>query len=146
MRRRHDAGLADVEASGTLQKSNRRRSASCRYLPNFYYGALMLVFGLEIALDWLVFSRRRFTRGEYVLTLSVFALIMAAIAKFEVTGLEIGIAVGVLVCAVHFAVEYSKVQVKAAAAVSSTSACVRPTHQHNALALFHFHLCAAAPR
>jgi sulfate permease, SulP family len=112
-------------------------------LPNFYYGALMLVFGLEIALDWLVFSKAKFAASEYALTLSVFALIMIAASWFEVSGLEIGIAVGVLVCAVHFAVEYSKVQVRALREVASVSACVRPSQQRAVLELFRSHMCAA---
>lgn len=102
----------------------------------------MLVFGLEIGLDWLVFSFGKFTRGEYVLTLSVFAIIMAAVEQFEVTGLEIGIAAGVLVCAVHFTVEYGRVQVRTLTAASSASACVRPLQQRAVLALFQKHLCA----
>ena len=80
-------------------------------LPNFYYGALLLVFGLEITLDWLVFSYSRFTASEYALTLAVFTVIMVTTAQLKVTGLEVGIAVGIVVCALHFAVEYSKVQV-----------------------------------
>lgn len=106
----------------------------------------MLVFGLEIGLDWLVFSFAKFTRGEYALTLTVFAIIMAAVEKFEVTGLEIGIAVGVLVCAVHFTVEYGKVQVRTLTTAGSASACVRPLQQRAVLALFRKHLCAPPPR
>eukprot|EP00892_Ulva_mutabilis_P011320 jgi/Ulvmu1/8560/UM045_0002.1 len=113
-------------------------------LPNFYYGALLLVFGLEITLDWLVFSYSRFTATEYALTLAVFTVIMVTTAQLAVTGLEVGIAVGIVVCALHFAVEYSKVQVRALTAVASISSCVRPYQQRAVLELFRSHIQAMA--
>jgi sulfate permease, SulP family len=112
-----------------------------QYLPNFYYGALMLVFGLEIGLDWLVYSYSKFTRSEYVLTLTVFVIIMAAVERWEVSGLEIGIAIGVLICTVHFTVEYGKVQVRRLTISGSTSSCVRPRAQSDVLNIFKHHLC-----
>jgi sulfate permease, SulP family len=115
-----------------------------QYLPNFYYGALMLVFGLEIALEWLVLSFSKFTRGEYVLTLSVFVIIIFATSQFKVSGLEIGIAVGVLICALYFAVEYGKLQIKTLTAVISKSSCIRPLLQRATLEIFCNHLCAPA--
>lgn len=39
--------------------------SSPQYLPNFFFGALLLWFGIEISRDWLVLSFRKLTRtGE----------------------------------------------------------------------------------
>jgi sulfate permease, SulP family len=111
-------------------------------LPNFYYGAIMLVLGVEISLDWLVFSYTKFTATEYALTLTNFVLIMICTERYAVSGLEIGILIGVVVCALHFAVEYSSVQVKEVTAMASVSSCVRPVHQRAVLELFQTHMCA----
>lgn len=111
-------------------------------LPNFYYGAIMLVVGVEITLDWLVFSYSKFTATEYALTLTNFVLIMICTDRFEVSGLEIGIVIGVVVCALHFAVEYSAMQVKEVMAMASVSSCVRPVHQRAVLEMFRSHMCA----
>lgn len=111
-------------------------------LPNFYYGAIMLVLGVEIALDWLVFSYSKFTATEYALTLTNFVLIMICTDRYEVSGLEMGILIGIVVCALHFAVEYSTVQLKEVTAMASVSSCVRPMHQRAVLEMFHSHMCA----
>lgn len=115
------------------------------FLPNFYYGALMLVFGLEIAADWLVFSSSKFTRAEFILTWVNFVAIMIAVARLPVSGLEVGIGIGVLICAVHFALEYSSVQLKTFTLVSSRSNCVRPMTQRKVLELFQANSCAPRP-
>ena len=114
-------------------------------LPNFYYGAIMLVLGVEISLDWLVFSYSKFTATEYALTLTNFVLIMICTDRFEVSGLEIGILIGIVVCALHFAVDYSTVQMKEVTAMASVSSCVRPLHQRAVLEMFHSHMCDALP-
>ena len=64
-------------------------------------------------MDWLVFSFAKFVRVEFLLTWLNFCAIMVCSAYLPVSGLEIGIVSGVLVCAVHFALDYSKVQMKA---------------------------------
>ncbi|KIY98753.1 hypothetical protein MNEG_9207 [Monoraphidium neglectum] len=48
------------------------------YLPLFFYGSLLVVFGIEIAGDWLVRSRKKVTRPEYLLLLATFFAIMQA--------------------------------------------------------------------
>jgi SulP family sulfate permease len=111
------------------------------FLPNFYYGALMLVFGLEIAADWLVFSCSKFTRTEFILTWVNFVAIMIAVVYLPVSGLEVGIGIGILICAVHFALEYSSVQLKTFTLVSSRSNCVRPITQRKVLELFQANSC-----
>ena len=112
-------------------------------LPNFFYGAIMMVFGVEIVKEWLVCSSSKLMRSELMLTWVNFAAIMLTTSYMPVTGLEAGIAIGVLVCATHFAVDYSRVQMKPLATVSSKSHCVRPFLQRAALELFHGNMCVA---
>jgi hypothetical protein len=73
-----------------------------QYLPNFFFGALLVVFGIEIAGDWLVRSYAKVTRAEYVLLLATFVAIM----ELE---LEKGVAAGILMCTIYFAVTYARV-------------------------------------
>ena len=104
----------------------------------------MLVFGVEISLDWLVFSYSKFTATEYALTLINFVLIMICTDQFAVSGLEVGILIGIVVCALHFAVDYSTVQMKEVTAMASVSSCVRPVQQRAVLEMFHTHMCATS--
>ena len=113
------------------------------YLPNFYYGALMIVFGVEIVTDWLFFSFSKFMRAEFLLTWINFSAIMLCTAYLPVSGLEVGIVVGVLACAIHFAVDYSKVQMQALTLLSGRSNCVRPYLQRQTLELFMPNLCVS---
>jgi SulP family sulfate permease len=73
-----------------------------QYLPNFFFGALLVVFGIEIAGDWLLRSYAKVTRAEYVLLLATFVAIM----ELE---LEKGVAAGILMCTIYFAVTYARV-------------------------------------
>jgi MFS superfamily sulfate permease-like transporter len=84
-----------------------------QYLPNFFFGALLVVFGIEIAGDWLVRSYAKVTRAEYVLLLATFVAIM----ELE---LEKGVAAGILMCTIYFAVTYAR--------VSAHNAAVRACH------------------
>jgi SulP family sulfate permease len=74
-----------------------------QYLPNFFFGSLLVVFGIEIAGDWLVRSYTKVTPVEYGLLLATFLAIM----QFE---LEAGVAIGVLLCTLCFAFTYAKVR------------------------------------
>jgi hypothetical protein len=47
-----------------------------QYMPNFFYGSLLMVFGIEISLDWLLFSFQKVTHAEYSLLLLTFLAIM----------------------------------------------------------------------
>lgn len=76
--------------------------AVVQYLPNFFFGALLVVFGIEIAGDWLVRSYAKVTRAEYVLLLLTFIAIM----ELE---LEMGVAAGILMCTIYFAFTYARV-------------------------------------
>ena len=46
------------------------------YLPSFYFGSLLLLFGVEILSDWLLKSWKKVTRKEYGLLLATFAAVM----------------------------------------------------------------------
>ena len=46
------------------------------YLPKFYFGSLLLLFGVEILSDWLLKSWKKVTRKEYGLLLATFAAVM----------------------------------------------------------------------
>lgn len=70
--------------------------------PNFFFGALLTVFGIEIAGDWLVRSYSKVSRAEYLLLLATFISIM----ELE---LEAGVAAGMLLCTIYFAVTYARV-------------------------------------
>ena len=46
------------------------------YLPTFYFGSLLLLFGVEITLDWLVRSWAKVTKKEYLLLWATFIAVM----------------------------------------------------------------------
>eukprot|EP01025_Chloroclados_australasicus_P038986 TRINITY_DN4023_c0_g1_i5.p1 TRINITY_DN4023_c0_g1~~TRINITY_DN4023_c0_g1_i5.p1 ORF type:complete len:784 (+),score=96.96 TRINITY_DN4023_c0_g1_i5:30-2354(+) len=107
-----------------------------QYFPNFFFGSLMVWFGVEIMLDWLVRAFWRVTRVEFVLIWLTFIAIMALTVVSPVEGLEMGIGVGIVMAALHFAVEYAQVQVAAFGVVPSRSGAVRTMKQRNVLDLF----------
>lgn len=47
-----------------------------QYVPNFYFGALLMVFGIEILFDWLVAPFGRVSRAEYLLLWGTFLAIV----------------------------------------------------------------------
>lgn len=47
-----------------------------QYLPNFYFGSLLLLFGVEILSDWLLFSWAKVTKKEYLLLWATFIAVM----------------------------------------------------------------------
>lgn len=46
------------------------------YLPSFFFGSLLLLFGVEILTDWLVHSFVKVTKKEYLLLLATFAAVL----------------------------------------------------------------------
>ena len=100
-------------ASGTQAGPQSRPGSPCgvlapsirplQYLPNFYFGALLLWFGLEISHDWLVLSFYKLSRTEYVLLLATF------LATVQL-GLELGIGAGIVMATLFFAAAYAKVR------------------------------------
>lgn len=97
-----------------------------QFLPNFFIGALLAVFGVEITSDWLVHSRSKVTRSEYLLLVATFALIVWL-------GLGGGVAGGAVLCLAYFAFSYSRVHLSAFRVFSSRSAAARPLREHRAL-------------
>lgn len=73
-----------------------------QYLPNFYFGALLLWFGIEISWDWLIHSFHKLSRTEYVLLLATF------LATVQL-GLELGIGIGIVMATLFFAFAYARV-------------------------------------
>eukprot|EP01025_Chloroclados_australasicus_P026602 TRINITY_DN2642_c0_g2_i1.p1 TRINITY_DN2642_c0_g2~~TRINITY_DN2642_c0_g2_i1.p1 ORF type:complete len:900 (-),score=76.19 TRINITY_DN2642_c0_g2_i1:308-3007(-) len=106
-----------------------------RYFPNFYLGALMVWFGVEISYDWLIISYKKCTKVEYMLLLSTFTLIMIFSQFFPVEGLEIGIFVGILLSALQFIFSYSSVQSSVIAVVSNHSTQVYTNRRRMVLEL-----------
>eukprot|EP01023_Acetabularia_acetabulum_P049289 TRINITY_DN5257_c0_g2_i2.p1 TRINITY_DN5257_c0_g2~~TRINITY_DN5257_c0_g2_i2.p1 ORF type:complete len:544 (+),score=84.96 TRINITY_DN5257_c0_g2_i2:163-1794(+) len=107
-----------------------------QYFPSFFFGSLMIWFGVEIMLDWLLRAYWRITRVEFVLIWITFAAIIAFTIFYPVEGLELGILVGIVIAALHFAIEYAQVSVAAFGVAPSRSGAVRTTKQRNILDLF----------
>jgi MFS superfamily sulfate permease-like transporter/CRP-like cAMP-binding protein len=95
-----------------------------QYLPNYFLGALLLWFGVEISRDWLILSYFKLTLVEYGLLWVTFACIMAL-------GLEGGIAAGIIFATLYFAYAYASSQVENFKAGRARSSVVR-TVEHNA--------------
>lgn len=83
-----------------------------------------------------VASYNRVTPAEFVLAWASFAAILTLTAFLPVQGLEAGILVGVLLCGMHFAYDYSKIQLTAFSLMPSRSNAVLPYHHRTVLELF----------
>ncbi|KAK9867709.1 hypothetical protein WJX84_006943 [Apatococcus fuscideae] len=99
-----------------------------QYVPNFYFGALLMVFGIEILFDWLIAPFGRVGRAEYVLLWATFLAIVN-------TNLEVGIAAGIVAATLYFAYAYAKVHVTAFTVVPCRSGVVRSAKQRAVLEL-----------
>ncbi|KAG2448594.1 hypothetical protein HYH02_006485 [Chlamydomonas schloesseri] len=88
--------------------------STIQYLPSFYFGALLVWFGIEISRDWLILSYRKLSRPEYLLLWATFIAIMNA-------GLELGIAAGVVMATLYFAFQYAQSQVSGLRQVAARS-------------------------
>lgn len=98
-----------------------------QYMPNFFFGALLLWFGIEISRDWLLLSFTKMTRIEYGLLLATFGAIMQ-------WGLEGGIAAGIVLATLYFAAAYAQSQVASiGVADTARSTVVRTVEQQAAL-------------
>ncbi|MEW5305292.1 MAG: hypothetical protein WDW36_007844 [Sanguina aurantia] len=100
-----------------------------QFMPNFFFGALLMWFGCEIARDWLFHSYRKLSFPEYILLWFTFAAIMY-------TGLEVGIAAGLVLACFYFAYQYAQSQVSSVGLVSASSGTVRGYEQQAALEHF----------
>ncbi|EFJ45005.1 hypothetical protein VOLCADRAFT_94701 [Volvox carteri f. nagariensis] len=85
-----------------------------QYMPNFFFGALLVWFGIEISRDWLILSYRKLSRPEYVLLWATFLSIMNG-------GLELGIGAGIVMATLYFAYQYAQSQVSSLRQVAARS-------------------------
>ncbi|GLC59516.1 hypothetical protein PLESTB_001495700 [Pleodorina starrii] len=85
-----------------------------QYMPNFFFGALLVWFGIEISRDWLILSYRKLSRAEYVLLWLTFIAIMDL-------GLELGISAGIVMATLYFAYRYAQSQVSSLRQVAARS-------------------------
>lgn len=60
------------------------------YVPNFFYGSLLLMISFDLMYEWLWDFRKKVTKAEYLISLATFVLIL-------VLQVEYGIIVGVIV-------------------------------------------------
>lgn len=107
------------------------------YIPKFYFGALVIWIGYDIAKDWLFIAAKKVSPIEFVLIILTFAAVTAF-------GLEAGIAAGIVGAALHFAYEYAQVSVKAFTVVPSRSNAVRTFQQRLVLEAFGGRIAAVA--
>ena len=73
-----------------------------QYCPNFFFGALLVWFGVDILTSWMVHTYFKLSKAEYALLWLTFVAIMYA-------GLEAGIGMGIIMATLYFAYEYSNV-------------------------------------
>lgn len=107
------------------------------YIPNFFFSALVIWIGVDIAKDWLYIAAKKVAPIEFAMLVGTFLAVAAL-------GLEGGIFCGVLAAALHFAVEYARVSVKAFTVVPSRSGAVRSFKQRMVLEAFDGRVAAVA--
>eukprot|EP00892_Ulva_mutabilis_P012584 jgi/Ulvmu1/9699/UM055_0037.1 len=114
------------------------------YLPNFYYGALLAVLGIDICREWLWNTRTRIKAAEFVLSWLSFTATITLTSLMPVQGLEAGIAVGIVMCALHFAYEYSVLQLVTFTVSPSRSTAMLPYRHRQMLSLFQGNVVAVS--
>lgn len=72
------------------------------YVPKFFFGGILTFVSIDLMLEWLVHSRKLVVTSEYLIILATFVAI-------NVTTLEIGFAIGLGICVLHFAFLYARV-------------------------------------
>ncbi|KAK9811232.1 hypothetical protein WJX72_000395 [[Myrmecia] bisecta] len=107
------------------------------YMPNFFYGALLMLFGIEITIDWLILSFRKVTHAEFVLLWATYLAIMN-------TSLEMGIGIGIVLATLYFAYAYARVHVTAFTVVPSRSGVVRPYAERAVLEVFNSRMASVS--
>lgn len=60
------------------------------FIPNFFYGSLLIMISLDLMLKWLIDVREEVTSTEYIILISTFALL-------QVLGVEFGIIAGFVI-------------------------------------------------
>jgi len=74
------------------------------YFPKFVLGGLVMFIGLGFLKDWVVQSWLKLSRGD-------FAVIIAILVVIETVGFLEGVAAGIMIAAVMFIVNYSRIDV-----------------------------------
>ncbi|GAX80746.1 hypothetical protein CEUSTIGMA_g8181.t1 [Chlamydomonas eustigma] len=96
-----------------------------QYCPSFFFGALLVWFGVDILANWLVFSYWKLSRPEYILLWCTFVAIMYS-------GLEAGIGAGIVMATLYFAYEYAQSTVSTLNPVPATSGAMH-SYSHRAV-------------
>ena len=65
------------------------------YIPNFFFGSLLMMICLDLMFEWLIDVRAKVSAAEYVVLLSTFALL-------QIVGVEFGIMAG---CCIYFVIK-----------------------------------------
>ncbi|KFM27903.1 Uncharacterized protein C24H6.11c [Auxenochlorella protothecoides] len=108
-----------------------------QYMPNFFFGALLVWFGVEISRDWLFLSFYKLTRIEYGVLWLTFAFVMQL-------GLEGGIFAGIVLATLYFTYAYAQSQISGLRIFHTmTSNVVRTMDQQAALQVFATHCVVA---
>ena len=96
-------------------------------LPSFFFGSLIVLFGVDILLEWLVHARHKVGGGEY-------AQLVATFLAVSTLGLGAGIGFGITISAAAFAVRFARTTVTAFSVVPSRAGAARPRAERDALA------------
>ncbi|BDA44720.1 Uncharacterized protein C24H6.11c [Coccomyxa sp. Obi] len=106
-----------------------------QYIPTFFFGSLLILFGVEITLDWLIYSYRKVTRMEFLLLWATYLAIMY-------TDLERGIGAGIVMATLYFAYSYAQVTVRTFSVLPTRSGVLRAVSERKILDLFSSRLAA----
>ena len=71
------------------------------YIPRFFFGGLLVLIGTDLMLEWLWMSRKKMMAPEYAVTLATFVAI-------QLTNIEVGMGIGVLLAVVAFTISYAE--------------------------------------
>ncbi|KAM3572911.1 hypothetical protein VYU27_005111 [Nannochloropsis oceanica] len=71
------------------------------YIPRFFFGGLLVLIGTDLMLEWLWMSRKKMMAPEYAVTLATFAAI-------QLTNIEVGMGIGVMLAVVAFTISYAE--------------------------------------
>jgi hypothetical protein len=95
------------------------------YIPRLFFGALLTFIALDLMVDWLWYSRKRLSTGEYV-------IVWVCFATTNSIGLEGGMGVGFVITLLNFFFNYAKIK-KTHWVPSQGSSVVRNFKQRTAI-------------
>jgi len=96
-----DARWAGLVAAGVCLGVLAAGASVLSLVPRFVLGALLLFLGLEFLVEWLWDTRHRIPKSEY-------AIVLAIVLAIAAWGILIGVAVGLGLAIILFAVSYSR--------------------------------------